>query len=253
MNTNNTSAIVTGAASGLGAAVAEALARNGSKVSMLDINTELLQETAKRIGGFAIQCDVSDETSARRAISQAKDKHGHIRILINCAGIGGSARICGKNGPLGLAEFEKVIRVNLIGTFNMMRLVANEMINSPALDGDERGIIINTASVAAYEGQIGQAAYSASKGGIVSLTLPAAREFAQFGIRVNTIAPGLFLTPLIGGLTEEARQSLSASIPFPKRLGAADEFASLALHVIDNNYINGETIRIDGSLRMQPK
>ncbi|HEY5918679.1 MAG TPA: SDR family oxidoreductase, partial [Chryseolinea sp.] len=200
-----------------------------------------------------IKCDVSNEASVEQALSILKDRFGLPRVLVNCAGIGGSARIVGKNGPLSLEEFEKVIRVNLGGTFNMIRLVAAEMMQTEPMDDQERGVIISTSSVAAFEGQIGQAAYAASKGGITSLTLPAAREFAQFGIRVNTIAPGVFMTPLLHGLSEEAQKSLAASIPFPKRLGGAEEFADLVLHLIKNKYINGEVIRIDGAMRMQPK
>ncbi len=253
MKLENISAIVTGGASGLGAATAKALASAGAKVSILDMNFSLAKKIADEMGGMAVECNVTDEASAKNAIAIAKEKFGVARILVNCAGIGSSARIVGKNGTMPLGDFSKVIHVNLIGSFNMMRLAAAEMIAADAMQDGERGVIISTASVAAYEGQIGQAAYAASKGGIVSLTLPAAREFAQLGIRVNAIAPGLFLTPLLEGLSDEAKQSLSSAIPFPKRLGAADEFAKLVLHIIDNNYINGEVIRIDGALRMQAK
>jgi len=253
MKPENISAIVTGGASGLGAATAKALAAVGAKVAILDMNFLLAQKIANEIGGIAVECNVTDEASAKNAIAIAKEKFGVARVLVNCAGIGPSARIVGKNGPMPLSDFSKVINVNLIGSFNMMRLVAAEMIISDAMPDGERGVIISTASVAAYEGQIGQVAYAASKGGIVSLTLPAAREFAQFGIRVNAIAPGLFLTPLLEGLSDEAKQSLSTAIPFPKRLGAAEEYAKLVLHIIDNSYINGEVIRIDGALRMQAK
>ena len=253
MNLNNISAIVTGGASGLGAATAKALANAGAKVAILDLNIALAEKTANEIGGIAVECNVADEASAKNAIAAAKEKHGAARVLVNCAGIGTSARIVGKNGLMPLNDFSKVININLIGSFNMLRLCAAEMIAAEPMEDGERGVIISTASVAAYEGQIGQAAYAASKGGIVSLTLPAAREFAQFGIRVNAIAPGLFLTPLLEGLSDEAKQSLSAAIPYPKRLGAADEYAKLVLHIIDNNYINGEVIRIDGALRMQAK
>lgn len=253
MKVNGISAIVTGGASGLGAATAKKLAAAGAKVAILDMNFSLAQKVAAEINGMAVECNVADETSAANAIVKAKEKFGAVRILINCAGIGGSSRIVGKQGPMPLHDFERIIKVNLIGSFNMMRLCAAEMMAAGANEDGERGVIISTASVAAYEGQIGQAAYAASKGGIVSLTMPAAREFAQFGIRVNAIAPGLFLTPLLEGLSDEAKQSLSAAIPFPKRLGAAEEYAKLVLHIIDNNYINGEVIRIDGALRMQPK
>lgn len=253
MDITNQTAIVTGGASGLGAAAAKLLAEAGASVVILDTNLELSEETAKQINATPIKCDVSNETSVEQALSILKQRFGLPRVLVNCAGIGGSARIVGKDGPLSLDDFERIIRVNLVGTFNMIRLVAAEMIQTEPLDDQERGVIITTSSVAAFEGQIGQAAYSASKGGITSLTLPAAREFAQFGIRVNTIAPGLFITPLLHGLSEEAQKSLAASIPFPKRLGGAEEFADLVLHIIKNRYINGEVIRIDGALRMQPK
>jgi NAD(P)-dependent dehydrogenase (short-subunit alcohol dehydrogenase family) len=253
MQIKNTIAIVTGGASGLGAAMARALANAGASVAILDLNFSLAQKIADEIKGIAIECNVSEEVSAKNAIEKIKNKFGTPRILINCAGIGVSGRIVGKNGPMPLADFSKVINVNLVGSFNMMRLTAAEMIVSEVMENGERGVIISTASVAAYEGQIGQSAYAASKGGIVSLTLPAAREFAQFGIRVNTIAPGLFLTPLLEGLSEESKQSLSSAIPFPKRLGVADEYAKLAMHIIENEYLNGEVIRIDGALRMQPK
>ena len=253
MDIRNQTAIVTGGASGLGAATAKALAVAGARVIILDTNIELAQHTALEFNALSIKCDVSNEASVEQALSILKDRFGLPRVLVNCAGIGGSARIVGKNGPLSLDEFEKVIRVNLVGTFNMIRLVAAEMMQTEPMDDQERGVIISTSSVAAFEGQIGQAAYAASKGGITSLTLPAAREFAQFGIRVNTIAPGLFMTPLLHGLSEEAQKSLAASIPFPKRLGGAEEFADLVLHLIKNKYINGEVIRIDGAMRMQPK
>ncbi|MEO7044295.1 MAG: SDR family NAD(P)-dependent oxidoreductase [Ferruginibacter sp.] len=253
MNLHNISAIVTGGASGLGAATAKALVNAGAKVAIFDLNTVLAEKTANEIGAIAIECNVADEKSASHAIAIATKKHGIARVMVNCAGIGTSSRIVGKQGPMPLADFEKIIKVNLIGSFNMMRLAAAEMITTEPLADGERGVIISTASVAAYEGQIGQAAYAASKGGIVSLTIPAAREFAQFGIRVNAIAPGLFLTPLLEGLSDEVKQSLSVAIPFPKRLGSADEYAKLVLLIIDNSYINGETIRIDGALRMQAK
>src|SRR5688572_7324102 len=253
MNLKGTPAIVTGGASGLGAATAKALAGAGAKVAVLDLNYSLAQKIADEINGIAVECNVTDENSAINAIAVAKVEQGVGRILVNCAGIGASSRIVGKQGPMALSDFEKVIKVNLIGSFNMIRLCAAGMIATPSLEEGERGVIISTASVAAYEGQIGQAAYAASKGGIISLTLPAAREFAQFGIRVNAIAPGLFSTPLLEGLSEAAMQSLSAAIPYPKRLGKASDFAKLVVHIIDNNYINGEVIRIDGALRMQPK
>ena len=215
MKIKNISAIVTGGASGLGAATARVLAAAGAKVALLDMNISLAKKVAVEIAGIAIECDVADELSAKNAIDIAKEKFGIATVLINCAGIGPSARIVGKNGTMPLADFTKVIHVNLIRSFNMMRLAA-EMITADAMEDGERGVIISTASVAGYEGQIGQASYAASKGGDSSLTLPSAREFAQFGIRVNAIAPGLFLTPLLEGISDEAKQSLSTTIPFPK-------------------------------------
>jgi len=245
--------VVTGGASGLGAATARALAAGGARVAILDINAAAAREVAGAIGGVGIACDVASEAGAAQALSEAGRAYGPARILVNCAGIGSAKRIVGRDGPMPLAEFERVVRVNLIGSFNMMRLAAAEMEKLPSLDGDERGVILSTASVAAFDGQIGQAAYAASKGGIVSLTLPAAREFAQFGIRVLTLAPGIFETPLLGELSVEAQQSLAAAVPFPHRLGTPDEYASLVVACIENAYLNGEVIRIDGALRMAPR
>lgn len=246
-------AIVTGGGSGLGAETAASLAAAGAKVALLDVNLDAAKAVAAKIGGLAVKCDVADSDAAVAAIKEARDRHGAARILINCAGIGTPKRIVGRDGPIPLAEFEKVIRINLIGTFNMMRLVAADMQGLAPLEDGERGVIISTASVAAYEGQIGQAAYSASKGGVVSLTMPAAREFAQFGIRVNAIAPGIFATPMLASLPEEAQQSLAASVPFPKLLGKPSQYAALVMHIIENRYLNGEVIRLDGALRMQPR
>jgi len=211
------------------------------------------RDVAEEIGGSYFACDVADAESAKAAIAAAVEAHGSSRILVNCAGIGGAARIVGRKGPASLADFERIVRVNLVGTFNMMRLAAAAMTALDPLATGERGVIVSTASVAAYEGQIGQAAYSASKGGIVSLTLPAARELARFGIRVLTIAPGLFQTPLLDELPEEAQRGLAASIPFPSRLGVPAEFAELVAAMISNPYLNGETVRLDGALRMAPK
>ncbi|HSF47104.1 MAG TPA: SDR family NAD(P)-dependent oxidoreductase [Burkholderiales bacterium] len=246
-------AIVTGGASGLGAETARYFAKEGAKVAVLDLNVELAREVAEEINGIGIGCDVADPNSAEAAVAEARAKHGTARVLANCAGIGGAKRILGKEGPMPLEEFDRIIRVNLVGTFNMMRLVAAEMAKLDPLEDGERGVIISTTSVAAYEGQIGQAAYAASKGGIVSLTLPAARELAQFGIRVLAIAPGLFLTPLLHKLPPETQKSLGESIPFPKRLGRADEFARLAVHIVSNLALNGEVIRLDGALRLPPR
>jgi NAD(P)-dependent dehydrogenase (short-subunit alcohol dehydrogenase family) len=245
-------AIVTGGGSGLGRATAEALAAKGARVAIFDLNPAAAEEAAKAIGGAAIVCDVADEASASAALVKAEAAHGAARVLVNCAGIGVAKRVVGREGPHALTDFDKVIRVNLIGTFNMIRLAAASMGKLEPLAG-ERGVIISTASIAAYDGQIGQAAYSASKGGVVAMTLPIARELAQTGVRVNTIAPGIFLTPMLLGLSQAAQDSLSASVPFPHRLGQPAEYAALAVHIAENGYINGETIRIDGALRMAPK
>jgi NAD(P)-dependent dehydrogenase (short-subunit alcohol dehydrogenase family) len=254
MQLKDMAAIVTGGASGLGAATARRLAAQGAKVAVCDLNAKLAESVAAEIKGAAIICDVSDAASAEAAVAQATKAHGPARVLVNCAGIGVAKRVIGRDGPMLLADFDRVIRINLIGSFNMLRLATTEMSKlEPLAATGERGVVINTASVAAYDGQIGQAAYSASKGGIVGMTLPIARELAQFGIRVLTIAPGLFLTPLLANLPQEAQDSLAAAIPFPRRLGHADEFASLALHMIDNPYLNGEVVRLDASLRMAPK
>ena len=253
MQLKDQAAIVTGGASGLGAATARALASKGARVAVCDLNAKLAETVAAEIKGVAVVADVSDAASAEAAIVQAAKALGPARILVNCAGIGVAKRVIGRDGPMPLSDFDRVIKINLIGSFNMLRLATTEMSKLEPLAGGERGVVINTASVAAYDGQIGQAAYSASKGGIVGMTLPIARELAQFGFRVLTIAPGLFLTPLLAYLPQEAQDSLAASIPFPRRLGHADEFASLALHMIDNPYLNGEVVRLDASLRMAPR
>jgi NAD(P)-dependent dehydrogenase (short-subunit alcohol dehydrogenase family) len=253
MQLKNQAAIVTGGASGLGAATARKLAAQGAKVALCDLNAGLAETVATEIGGVAVVCDVADASSAEAAVAAAANAHGPARILVNCAGIGAAKRVIGRDGPMPLGDFDRVIRVNLIGSFNMLRLATAEMSKLEPLATGERGVVISTASIAAYDGQIGQSAYSASKGGIVAMTLPIARELAQFGIRVLAIAPGLFLTPLLAGLPQEAQDSLAAAIPFPHRLGHADEFASLALHMIDNAYLNGEVVRLDASLRMAPR
>jgi NAD(P)-dependent dehydrogenase (short-subunit alcohol dehydrogenase family) len=253
MDIKGHAAVVTGGASGLGAATASELARAGAKVTVMDVNLDGARALAGKIGGHAVACDVTNAEQSSAALKEARERHGAARILINCAGVGPAKRIVGRDGPMPLADFERVININLVGTFNMMRLVAADMQSlSPLADG-ERGIIIMTASVAAFEGQIGQAAYSASKGGVAALTLPAAREFAQFGIRVATIAPGIFETPMLMALPEEAQRSLAAAVPFPKLLGRPDQFAALARHIIENTYINGEVIRLDGALRLAPR
>ena len=253
MDVSGYGAIVTGGASGLGAATARRLAAAGARVAILDLNIEAGEALAKEIGGLAVECDVSSEASAVAALDAARDAHGPVHVLVNCAGIGQAMRIVGRDGPHDLGLFTKTIQVNLIGTFNLLRLGAAEMTGNPPGEDGERGVILMTASVAAFDGQIGQAAYSASKGGIVGLTLPAAREFARFGVRVATIAPGLFATPLFFSLPQEAQDSLAASVPFPQRFGDPDEYARLAMHIVENRMINGETIRLDGAIRMAPK
>ena len=253
MNLSGTSAIITGGGSGLGAATARALMAKGAKVTVLDVNASAAQAVAAELGGLGIACDITSTPASEAAIAQSIAAHGPLRILVNCAGIATAKKVVGREGPMPLEEFDRIIRVNLLGSFNMLRLCAYAMAGQPALAGGERGIIINTASVAAYEGQIGQAAYSASKGGIVSMTLPIARELAASGIRVMTLAPGLFLTPLLASLPQAAQDSLAAAIPFPARLGAPEEFAALAVHCAENQFLNGETIRIDGALRMAPR
>src|SRR6187401_1638642 len=245
MEIKGQAAIVTGGASGLGAATARALAASGAKVAIVDVNEKAAAEVAADVKGVAVACDVADGASGEAAVKKATAAHGPARILVNCAGIGPAKRIVGRDGPMPLADYERVIRVNLIGTFNMMRLVAAAMQATEPLPGGERGVIIQTASVAAFEGQIGQAAYSSSKGGVAALTMPAAREFAQFGIRVATIAPGIFHTPMLAALPEDAQKSLGASVPFPARLGRPEEFADCAMFIVRNGYINGETIRLD--------
>jgi len=253
MDVTGQAAVVTGGGSGLGAATAAHLARAGAKVAVLDINLAAAQATAAEIGGVAVACDVADADSAAAALVAARDAHGAARILVNCAGVGPAKRIVGRDGPMPLADYERVIRINLIGTFNMMRLAAADMAKLDPLADGERGVIVSTASVAAFEGQVGQAAYASSKGGVVALTLPAARELAQFNIRVNAIAPGIFLTPMLQGLPQETQTSLGAAVPFPKRLGDPAEYADLVLTIVRNGYLNGEVIRLDGALRMQPR
>jgi NAD(P)-dependent dehydrogenase (short-subunit alcohol dehydrogenase family) len=253
MDIAGASALITGGASGLGAATARHLASLGARTAILDMDRVHGGAVADEVAGPFHECNVADPASAEAAIAAVARINGPARILVNCAGIGTAARIVGRDGPMPLDAFEQVVRVNLVGTFNMMRLAAAAMLSLEPTEIGERGVIISTASVAAFEGQIGQAAYAASKGGIVSLTMPAAREFARFGVRVLTIAPGLFRTPLLEELPEEARTALSASIPFPQRLGEPQEFAALVAAMIENPYLNGETVRLDGALRMQPK
>jgi NAD(P)-dependent dehydrogenase (short-subunit alcohol dehydrogenase family) len=253
MDIKGQAAIVTGGASGLGAATARMLAQAGAKVTVLDVNAKAAAEVAIDINGIAIDCDVTNAEATEKAIAKAAADHGPARIVINCAGVGPAKRIVGRDGPMPLEEFSKVISINLIGTFNVMRLAAAKLQHLEPMQDGERGIIVCTASVAAYDGQIGQAAYAASKGGVVSLVLPAAREFSQFGIRVTGIAPGIFTTPMLHALPEAAQQSLAASVPFPKLLGQPPQFAALVRHMIENRYLNGEVVRLDGALRMAPK
>jgi NAD(P)-dependent dehydrogenase (short-subunit alcohol dehydrogenase family) len=253
MRIEGQAAIVTGGASGLGLATGELLAAAGARVALLDVDAGKAAEAAGRLGGKGIGCDVADAGSAEQAVAAARDAHGAARILVNCAGIAPAARIVGRGGPMPLAEFARVIQVNLIGTFNLLRLAAADMAPLEPDAGGERGVIVNTASVAAFDGQIGQAAYASSKGGIAALTLPAARELARYGIRVMTIAPGIFETPMLRGLPETVQQSLAASVPFPKRLGRPAEYAALVRHILDNPMLNGEVIRLDGAIRMAPQ
>jgi NAD(P)-dependent dehydrogenase (short-subunit alcohol dehydrogenase family) len=257
MNISGQTALVTGAGSGLGEAVARALAAQGARVALLDINEAGAQRVATDIGAdraLSLRCDITDAASVTAALDAAAAAFGPARILMNIAGIGSAKRIVQRDGsPAPLEDFERVVRINLIGTYNVTRLAAARIVALTPLADGERGVIVNTASVAAFDGQVGQEAYSASKGGIVGMTLPLARDLAQFGVRVCTIAPGLFATPLMKELPEEVQQSLAASIPFPKRLGLPEEFAALALHIASNGHLNGEVIRLDGALRMAPR
>lgn len=247
-------ALVTGGGSGLGEATARALAQAGAKVAILDVNVEGARRVAADIGGLACQCDVTSAASVAAAIDQAAQAHGPARILMNIAGIGTAKRVIQKDGGAApLEDFERVVKVNLIGTYNAARLFAAACAKLDALEDGERGVMIFTASVAAFDGQVGQQAYSASKAGVAGMTLPMARDLAQHGIRVCTIAPGIFATPLLMQLPEPVRESLAASIPFPKRLGRPDEFAALACHVVTNGHLNGEVIRLDGAIRMAPR
>ncbi|WP_420402652.1 SDR family NAD(P)-dependent oxidoreductase [Nisaea sp.] len=253
MQVQGQAAIVTGGGSGLGAGTARALAATGAKVALFDVNEEGAKQVAAEIGGIAVPCDVADAASAEAAVAKAREAHGPARILVNCAGIAPAERIVGRNGPMPLDNFRRVIEVNLIGTFNMMRLAAADMQSMDPLEDGERGIVISTASVAAFEGQIGQSAYAASKGGVHALTIVGAREFAKAGIRFNTIAPGLFGTPMLLGMPQDVQDSLAATVPYPSRFGTPEEYAKLALAMIDNVMLNGETVRLDGAIRMQSR
>lgn len=254
MQLENKGVLVTGGASGLGAACVRLLTQAGAKAVIADLNSETGNALAKELGDSTlfVQTNVTDEESVQAAVQTAVKKFGNLSVALNCAGIGVAEKVLGKNGPSSLASFNKVIQVNLVGTFNTIRLASAAMVNNSPNEDGERGVIINTASIAAFEGQIGQAAYSASKGGVVGMTLPIARELARYGIRVMTIAPGIFDTPILVGLSEQARISLGQQVPFPPRLGRPSEYAALAKHIIENEMLNGEVIRIDGAIRMQP-
>jgi len=256
MQIENKVVLVTGGASGLGEACVRLLSQAGAKAVIADLNKEAGDALAQELGTSAVfvTTNVVEEASVQAAVQAALETFGSLHLAINCAGIGVAERVLGRNGPMNLASFTRVIQINLIGTFNTIRLAAAAMANNvPTTEDGERGVIINTASVAAFDGQIGQAAYAASKGGIVAMTLPIARELARFGIRVMTIAPGTFETPMMGNLSEEARRSLGQQVPFPSRLGRPSEYAALARHIIENEMLNGEVIRLDGAIRMAPK
>jgi len=253
MRISGQSALVAGAGSGIGAAVAKHLAGLGAKVAVLDVNLDGAKATAEQIGGLGLECDIASAQSAENALAKARDAHGPARVLVNCAGILSPGRILGKDGPLALDIFRRVIEVNLIGAFNLLRLAADDMAKlAPVVDG-ERGVVINTSSIAAYEGQIGQIAYATSKAGMAGMTLPAARDLARHGIRVLAVAPGLVATPMLTNLPQDMQDALAQSIPFPQRLADPSEVARLVQHMIENVMLNGEVVRLDGALRMPPK
>jgi NAD(P)-dependent dehydrogenase (short-subunit alcohol dehydrogenase family) len=254
MQIQGQAALVTGGGSGLGEATARELARQGAKVAVLDVNAANAERVAADIGGLACGCDITNTESLQAALKLAASMHGPARILMNIAGIGAAKRLIGKDGqPAALEDFVRVVNINLVGSYNAARLFAAECAKLPPLEDGERGVMVFTASVAAFDGQVGQQAYSASKGGLVGMTLPMARDLAQHGIRVCTIAPGLFATPLMKTLPEPVQASLAASIPFPARLGKPEEFAQLTTHIVTNMHLNGEVIRLDGALRMAPR
>ena len=253
MKIDGHAAVVTGGASGLGEATARALAAAGAKVAILDHNRDGAARVAGEIGGVGLACDVSSADSAEAAFAEAIEAVGPARILVNCAGVAPAQKVLGKAGVMALADFRRAVDINLVGTFNILRLFADAASRLDPLESGERGVAVNTASVAGFEGQIGQTAYAASKAGVLGLTLPAAREFAQLGIRVCAIAPGIFETPMLEALPEAARKSLGQMVPFPSRLGRADEYAALVLHILANEMLNGETIRLDGAIRMAPR
>ena len=253
MNIDGIAAIVTGGASGLGGGTAQRLARNGARVAIFDLNAEMGEALAREIGGHFVRVDVTDEEAVAGAIADAEAVNGKARILVNCAGLAPPAKVIDRDGnPLPLGSFSRIVTINLIGTFNVLSKFAAALHATDPV-GEERGVVINTASVAAYDGQIGQAAYAASKGGVVGMTLPIARELARYGIRVMTIAPGIFWTPLLASLPQEAQDSLGAQVPFPSRLGQPDEYAQLVEAIVTNPMLNGETIRLDGAIRMAPR
>lgn len=253
MNLQDTPVLVTGAASGLGAATARALAGAGARVTLLDIQLDKAEALAKEIGGLALACDVTQPESAEKALATARQQHGPARVLVNCAGGAAGRRVVGRDGPMPLDVFTQVLNLNLVGSFNMTRLAAADMMAAEPLDTAERGLVLFTTSVAAFEGQIGQAAYTAAKGGLRALTIQLAREFSSAGVRVMAIAPGIFQTPLLESAPPELQQALAEAIPFPKRLGQPTEFADLVLHTIRNPYLNGEVIRLDGAVRLAPR
>ncbi len=253
MRIDGSAALVVGGASGLGEATTRRLHELGAQVTIADVNAEKGEALASELGIAFAACDVGEESQVQAAVERAASAEGGLRIAVCCAGIGWAQKVAGSKGPHPLLPFETTIQINLIGTFNVLRLAATAMIEAEPLEDGERGVCVNTASIAAYDGQIGQIAYAASKGGIVGMTLPAARDLAGQGIRVNTIAPGLFDTPLLAALPEDARQALGAGVPFPKRLGAPAEYAQLACHIVENRMLNGEVIRLDGALRMPPR
>jgi len=255
MDIKGSVAVITGGASGLGEATLRSFVNNGAKAAIFDFDDKRGSQIADELGDAVIFCktDVSDEKSVQNAINKTVETFGGIQIAVNCAGVGPAAKVLSKNGPLSIADFNRTIQINLIGTMNVIRLAAEQMMKTTPNEDGEKGVVINTASIAAFEGQIGQAAYTASKAGVVGMTLPIAREFANYGIRVLTIAPGLFETPMLAGLPEKAQQSLANMVPFPKRLGKPSEYAMLAKHIVENPVLNGETIRLDSAIRMAGK
>jgi len=253
VNIEGSAAIVSGGASGLGEATVRELHARGARVTIADVNAEKGAALASELGLEFVACDVRQEEQVQAAVEKAAASHGGLRIAVACAGTGWAQKVAGSKGPHPLLPFETIIQINLIGTFNLLRFAASAMIANEPRDDGERGVCVHTASIAAFDGQVGQIAYSASKGGVVGMTLPAARDLSQYGIRVNTIAPGLFDTPLLAALPEEARQKLGAGVPFPQRLGQPAEYAQLACHMVENRMLNGETVRLDGALRMPPR